>query len=172
MDWLQNLAPTLFNALTGNIPAAIGSAIGFINKEFGWNNSTADDVANKLKSLTPEQREQFEQLDVEFSKIEIQRLQIENQALQIQTADTSSARSMHSALKDATTPIISYIIIALFIAVVGYIFKFPIPKENANIVWFLVGQITGFAGAVVTFWVGSSKGSADKTDMLDPRIKN
>lgn len=169
MEWLSKLAPTIFNALTGNIPAAAISAAGFIADEFGWVNKAPASVVQQINQLTPDERLKFGQLELQFAQ---------NQAaiFQSQIADTQNARSREVSMnqagkRDWTTPIMAYVITSVFVAASAYVFKFPIPKENANIVWFLLGQISGFMAAVVTYYFGSSRGSADKNDTINSLSK-
>jgi drug/metabolite transporter (DMT)-like permease len=42
----------------------------------------------------------------------------------------------------------------------------PIPTENHDAIMLIVGTVLGWGGAIVTYYFGSSKGSADKTALL------
>ncbi len=42
----------------------------------------------------------------------------------------------------------------------------PIPTANKDLIVFMLGQLSGFMGAVMAFNFGTSKGSVDKSDML------
>lgn len=47
------------------------------------------------------------------------------------------------------------------------LFFVPIPKENQTLVTAVIGAMWGYAGAVITFDFGSSRGSEKKTDLLN-----
>jgi len=64
----------------------------------------------------------------------------------------------------------SYVIAGLIIVatayIIGRLFTTEIPQSNRDIVMAAVGTILGWATAIVNFYFGSSKGSADKTDAM------
>lgn len=53
-----------------------------------------------------------------------------------------------------------------FIGALAALYLLPIPPANKDLIVFMLGQLSGFTGAVVAFNFGTSKGSADKTAML------
>lgn len=56
-----------------------------------------------------------------------------------------------------------------FIGSLAALYVFPIPADNKDLIVFMLGQLSGFMGAVMAFNFGTSKGSADKTAMLANR---
>lgn len=58
------------------------------------------------------------------------------------------------------------VIVAGFFVLLGMLIYEAIPPTNENILSIAIGALIGFAGAVVTYFFGSSKGSADKNEML------
>ena len=48
----------------------------------------------------------------------------------------------------------------------GLLIFFPIPSGNENAVMLAAGQVLVFAGMVVGYFFGSSKGSSDKTTLM------
>ena len=63
-----------------------------------------------------------------------------------------------------------YALAALFIAgyfcLIGFILIRVIPPENKDIALMLFGTLTATIGAIVSYFYGSSKSSADKNEML------
>jgi hypothetical protein len=41
-----------------------------------------------------------------------------------------------------------------------------VPSANRDIIVYMVGQLSGFTGAVIAFWFGTTRESAKKTEML------
>lgn len=56
-----------------------------------------------------------------------------------------------------------------FIGALAALYLLPIPAENKDLIVFMLGQLSGFTGAVVAFNFGTTKGSADKTQLLAGR---
>jgi hypothetical protein len=51
------------------------------------------------------------------------------------------------------------------------LFFIPIPQENKSLVDVSLGLVLGWGGAVIQFYFGSSKGSADKTVAMNETAK-
>lgn len=169
MDWLKGIAPIIFSALTGNIPGAAISAASFIASKFGWGTKTVDEVKAKLENFTPEQQ-------LEFAKLEIEFQQIQTQQQNLDVLDTKNAREREVSMaqagkRDWTTPILAYLFITIFFYMIWFFCHNQIPEKNETIITMLIGQLSGIAGTVAAYYFGSSKGSADKSKMLDPNNK-
>lgn len=164
MEWLKELAPTIFSALTGNIPGLVVSAAAFISHKFGWGNRTVDEVKEKLNGLTPEQQLQLAQYEIEFQKLSLQEQYQDN-------ADTANARGREVSMaqagkRDWTTSILAYLFITIFFYMIWFFCHNTIPEKNETIITMLIGQLSGIAGTVAAYYFGSSKGSADKSKLL------
>ena len=62
--------------------------------------------------------------------------------------------------------IAAFVIIIITIAVFVLLFFFPIPESNQSVVFTSIGVLLGWSGTVISFYWGSSKSSADKTEAL------
>lgn len=71
--------------------------------------------------------------------------------------------------KDIFLYIFSIFIIACVAGVVAVLIFFPVPKENHDAFMQSTGAIITWGGAVVGYWIGSSKGSSDKTQLLNAK---
>ena len=60
---------------------------------------------------------------------------------------------------------ITMVMCAMFGAIVGALFIWAIPGENKDIVVYMAGQVSGILTSCVTYWVGSTRASANK-DMI------
>lgn len=168
MNWLAGIAPTIFEALTGNIPGAAISAAAFIAKQLGWSNSGVEAVKQQLNALTPEQQLKFEQLDIEFAKIETKRLYAEY-------GDNANARDRQvnlakAGMKDWTNSILAVQVMLAFFVMCGLMILAP--KVNNQTSWAILQMLYGCAVLVLGYYFGSSKSSALKNDIIQSQIKS
>jgi hypothetical protein len=69
--------------------------------------------------------------------------------------------------KDSRMPAIIVIMLTLLVSA-GLIalIRVEIPPDNSPIVYMVFGQVMGSWGASIAYWVGTTKGSNDKTKMI------
>ena len=60
----------------------------------------------------------------------------------------------------------SLIVTGFFVLLIVLVYS-SVPTENKEILNLVIGALIGNFGAVVSYYYGSSKGSADKTGMLN-----
>lgn len=165
MDWKQvgNAvisvgAPLLGGALFGPAGAAVGSIIA---GKFGVSpDATPDQVLTAIKG-DPDAA--LKLMEIETTHAE--RLQeLENERLRIETADVQSARNVHQ--HHWMPSAITMVMCAMFGAIVGALFIWAIPGENKDIVVYMAGQVSGILTSCVTYWVGSTRASANKDSLI------
>lgn len=165
MDWKQvgNAvisvgAPLLGGALFGPAGAAVGSIIA---GKFGVSpESTPDQV---MAAINGDPDAALKLREIETTHVE--RLQeLENERLRIETADVQSARNVHQHhwMPSAITMVMS----AMFGAIIGALFIWAIPGDNKDIVVYMAGQVSGILTSCVTYWVGSTRASANKDSLI------
>jgi hypothetical protein len=71
--------------------------------------------------------------------------------------------------KDIFLYIFSVFIIACVAGVIAVLIFFPVPKENHDAFMQSTGAIITWGGGVVGYWIGSSKGSSEKTQLLNTK---
>ena len=97
-------------------------------------------------------------------------------ALQATLADTASARAQTVALaqKGSTiawgAPVVSVLVLLSFGAAVLIALTTALPAGSETVITLVIGALTTQAGAVTNFWLGSSAGSATKTQLLADSI--
>ena len=69
-------------------------------------------------------------------------------------------------MKELFMYILGAIVIAGFMALLGMLIFVGIPESNSELLYLAVGALIGMAGTVVNYFYGSSKGSADKNELL------
>ncbi len=92
--------------------------------------------------------------------------------LQAQLADTASARAQTLGLAQSKSPIawgapvVSVVVLATFGVVMGLALVRAIPAGSETIINMLLGSLAAMASSVVSYWVGSSAGSARKDERI------
>ena len=165
MDWkgvgnavIKAGAPLLGGALFGPAGVAVGSIIA---GKFGVSpESTPDQV---MAAITGDPDAALKLREIETTHAE--RLQeLENERLRIETADVQSARNVHQ--HHWMPSAITMVVCAMFGAIVGSLFMWAIPEGNKDIVVYMAGQVSGILTSCVTYWVGSTRASANKDSLI------
>ena len=165
MDWKQvgNTvikagAPLLGGALFGPAGSVIAS---IISGNLGMSpDATPDQV---MAAITSDPEAALKLREIETTHAE--RLQaLENERLRIETADVQSARNVHQ--HHWMPSAITMVMCAMFGAIVGALFIWAIPGENKDIVVYMAGQVSGILTSCVTYWVGSTRASANKDTLI------
>jgi drug/metabolite transporter (DMT)-like permease len=74
-------------------------------------------------------------------------------------------------IKDLIMYILAALITACFFTVLYLLIYKPMPQENKDVLYLAIGALIGFMGTIVTYFFGSSKGSAEKTKLLEKNMK-
>jgi hypothetical protein len=162
VDWkkvgraVADAAPALGGLLGGPAGATAGALIA---STLG-SASDPDAVLEKLK-LDPDALMKIRQLEYD-EREHIRAMQIE--ALRLELADVQSARATHA---NHWMPSMITGVLALMVGCLSYyLITQAVPNENREMVVYVMGQLTGMFNGAVTYWIGTSVGSARKTDML------
>ena len=97
---------------------------------------------------------------------------VELEALLAQIADTDSARRQTISLAQAGSkiaygaPVVSALVLVTFAVVMALALTRSLPAGSETILSLLLGSLAAMATSVVSYWVGSSAGSARKDDHL------
>ncbi len=171
-NFVKKGAPLLGSLIGGPAGGAVGSLVAGV---FGENNPQelmeklkADPEAiTKLKELEMKHRERLEELSIEAARIQLQ----ETQAI---FADTQSARQRETAIvqttgkRDVNLYILAWVVVGGFFLLTGLMMIIPeleSKSSNAMVNIMFGGLVSGFA-TVLGYFFGSSKGSAEKTQLL------
>lgn len=165
-------APLLASAVTGGIG---GPILGIVAEVFGVDSddpgelekaiASDPEAAIKLKQIQNEHKIELKKLAIESAKVEAER---EKSYL----GDIQNARSRETEIvkmtgkKDLTLYMLAWTVIVGFFILIGLLMKFDLPQGATGYVNQLFGALaTGF-GMVLSYFFGSSKGSADKNTIL------
>lgn len=154
-------APLLGGALFGPAGAAVGSIIA---AQFGVSpDATPDKVLTAIKG-DPDAALKLRQIETTH----VERLQeLENDRLRIETADVQNARSAHQ--HHWMPSAITLLMCAMFGMIIGALFIWAVPGDNKDIVVYITGQVSGILTSCVTYWVGSTRASANKDSLIRSR---
>ena len=167
MDWLatlKQLAPTVATAFLGPLGGVAVAAVGNL---LGVSDATQDKIASAITSasLTPEQVSQLKELELEY-KAKEQELGFKYADLAFQ--DRDSARKANVA--GGTQKPLFWLSLILLIATLGceiFVLFHGYPAEIPEII---VGRVLGLMDAVammvLSYWYGTTSGSAQKNELL------
>lgn len=68
--------------------------------------------------------------------------------------------------------VLASIIVIGFFALMIILMKYTVPAGSRDVAYMLFGSLAAAFGAVVNYFFGSSKGSADKTEILKNGVRN
>lgn len=183
MDWkdlgakIASYAPTLGATLGSVVPGvgtAVGGAVGLGIKALAGMlgitsaNPTPDELNAALGPIDPETALKLKVADQTFT-LEMRKIELDE--LRTQLADVQNARAREIAMKGSNTTFYSIgwiITLSFFGAIVMIIFKpIAIGGEMRDVLNMMLGYLASNFTCVVSYFYGSSKGSADKSAAMD-----
>jgi len=149
---VAQFAPVAGSLLGGPAGGAIGSLIA---SSFGVENeptaiaqaiSSDPDAAVKLRQFEMMHKEKLENLKLDTIKTEL--------------ADKANAREHH---KHSKMPAVVTVLLTILVgALLWCIVKENIPDKNIDLAMYMFGQVFTLWGASITYWVGTTRSSAEK----------
>jgi hypothetical protein len=179
MDWsaltplLANAAPTIGGILGGLIPfpggAILGTVAGKVLAEALGVPPTPEAVKTAIVTGDPER------VNAALADAEA-KMNAEVERHKADLADVADARATNLALVKSDSSIayapaiVSAIVLAGF-GILSFIAMKPdLTGVRTDVTLFLLGAWSGYAGAVVTYWLGSSAGSTDKSAQIERMV--
>jgi len=158
---LATIAPTIASALGG--PLA-GMATTALISGLGLAPDTShDQVMQAIAGATPEQLLKIKEVDAQLV-LDLKKLDVD--VLKIKAGDTADARNREIQTKDWTPRIIAGLIIGLYIGVQVAVFHTVVDPTMRDFVMRSMGTLDAAVGLVLSYYFGSSTGSAVKTEQL------
>ena len=164
MSTLKQLAPTVATALLGPLGGAAVSAIGSI---LGVSDATKDTIAQAIQNgqLTPEQIGKLKELELEYQNNEKER---NFKYAELVFQDRDSARKANVA--GGTQVYLFWLSLVLLSVALGsevfVLFKGYPPSVPEIVVGRVLGLLDAVAMMVLSYWYGTTSGSAEKTKLL------
>ena len=165
MDWIKKIAgyaPDIAGAILSGGATLPATALRIVSKELlGYESDSEDIVSKAVNNASADDLLKLRQANNDFI---VRKIQLENDELANQRRDTQNARREHKG--HWMTWLLPLLLFVLFSAMSWALVKFAIPESNRDLLIFMTGQVSGFMAAGVTYWLGSSRGSAEKSANL------
>lgn len=155
---LQKIAPKIAGALGGPFG---GLAENVLEEVLGIN---SDQAMESIAAGDPETFAKLRMAEIEFDE-RMRELDIEEQDLYLD--DVADARAMRTANKDYTPAVLTGLAIVFF-GILSYaiLWDSAVVSGNEKFIWYLLGAANGLVVQGFNFFLGSSRGSQRKTDIL------
>lgn len=173
MNWadigklIGNVAPIVGTAIGGPAGAAVGSLVAGL---LGVDN-TPDAVASAIKA-DPNIAVKLKELELRAQELHYEAIDKERQAeldeLKAYIGDIQSARSRQVEHEkavggsDINFYVLAWVIVLGFFVLMATLMFVDIPVKQTEVMFMLFGTLSAGFGAVIQYFFGSSKGSADK----------
>ena len=164
-DWkklLGTVAPLVGTALGGPLG---GVAASFVADKLGLSDKTVAAVTDAIKDgkLTPEQVSQLKMAEIDFQKfLKTNEIDLER----VHAADRDSARKMLMSTSSYVPAALTFIVtFGYFTVLIGMMLKM-FEVADSQVMLIMLGQLGTAWGVCIAFWMGTTKNSADKTNLL------
>lgn len=162
IDILKKVAPTIASAAVGPLSGLAVSALG---EALGIESATKDKIADAFTKgqLTPEALERIHTLELQFQNDEKER---GFKYAELEYKDRDSAREMLKVTRSKVPAILTFIVtIGYFAVLIGMMLK-QFQVADSQVMLMMLGQLGTAWGVCLSFWMGTTSGSKDKTEML------
>ena len=168
MDWkgiLGAIAPTLATALGGPLAGVAASAVS--DALLGRPDGSEAEFAVALKAGGPDALAKLKDADNAFA-IRMKELGIEVEKLH--AADRANAREREAKTGDSWTPRLLASLVTLgFFGVLAWLLAYGKPDAGGDALLVMLGALGGAWASIISYYFGSSAGSAEKTAILGKR---
>lgn len=171
MDWsklasnVASLAPGLGAAIGGPVGAVAGLGVKALCSLFGVDSQSDDaaaQVEKALSGMTPEQALALKDADRQFVK-DMKALDVDVFRLEVQDRDSARRREASAGSKAITA--MAFIIVGGFLGMVYGLLSGGLEAVDSTLAGTLIGYVSAKAEQVVSYYFGSSLGSARKTEL-------
>jgi hypothetical protein len=170
IDWkglIGTVAPTIATAFGGPLAGMATSAVSkaLLGKPDGTETEIADTIA---KSTDPDILLKIKQAEQEFAA---KMKQLDIDVYKLDADDRANARAREIALKDWMPKVLALLYTVGYFIILGLMWKFPPPADSKDLINTLFGIISAAQMAIITYYFGSSAGSARKSEMIEQTMK-
>jgi len=172
MDWLailKSVAPTVASAMFGPLGAVAVASVGEL---LGLSGATKDKISEIIQTgqMTPEQIGKLRELELEYQNNEKER---GFRYAELSFKDRDSARQAN--VSGGTQKMLFWLSLVLLVLTIGTeiaVLFYGYPDKTPEII---VGRVLGLMDAVamlvLSYWYGTTNGSAIKNELLSQNIK-
>jgi hypothetical protein len=167
---IGNVAPYIASAL--GVPGLAVGAIATLSKViFGKENASEEEILNTLNNASPDILLKIKQADYDY-KIKVQQEEINK--FKAEADDRANARAREIATQssiqnelDKINRNLAYLVVVGFFSIAGSLIFTQMTDAAEKVLIFMFGNVTTLAGMVISYYFGSSSGSADKSGMIE-----
>jgi hypothetical protein len=142
-------------------------AVGAVADALGLSDKTVDAVKQAISGATPEQMLALKNADQAFA-LQMQALGFKQitdmEALAVK--DRGDARAMQVAKPSFVPAMLTCFVVGAFTSTLLLLLKFDVPTTNRDIVVYMIGQLSGGFTSALAFWLGTTRDSGRKTELL------
>ena len=126
-----------------------------------------DALKQAISGATPEQMLALKKADQDFA-LQMQALGFKEitDLEAIAAGDRDSARKMQAAAPSRIPALLTCFVVGAFTATLILLLKFDVPTTNRDIVVYMIGQLSGGFTSALAFWLGTTRESGRKTELL------
>ena len=168
-DFIKKALPWIGAAATGNVPALVAMAASQLSQSFGTDIApTADAIVKAVQGATPEQLLSMKQADNDFAiKMQAMGFAHLEELQQVAATDRADARNREIKTGDSRTPqILAALVLVGWLTVQGYLLTHVIDGSMRELIARVLGTLDSALTLVLSYFVGSRAGSADKTQLI------
>jgi hypothetical protein len=140
-------------------------AAGLVGKAIGVDkvDPTPDGIAAAVAGATPEQMIALQQAEADAA-LKAKEMGFANTEAMfaLADADAASARNREIQIRDKTPEIGFYLLIAAFLALIYYLFRYPVPDANKGIVFGAAGTLGTLVIGAAQYFYGTTRSSQQK----------
>jgi hypothetical protein len=167
LEVIKHSLPTIATAFGG--PLA-GLAAGFVADKLGVSDKTVANISEVLTKATtdPSTMLELKRIDTDLQKF-FANLDVDLE--KVHAADRDSARNREILSKDSTPKILAYVITTGFFGTLLWTLIYGFPQDSQEVVIYMLGSLSTAWTGIMAYYYGSTKGSADKTNLLASSLK-
>lgn len=168
LGFAKKAIPWIGAAATGNIPALVSMAAAEVGKALGTDVAASGEaIAAAVAGATPEQIAALKQADNEFA-LKMKELDYGSVAEleKIAAGDRDSARRMGVETKSRTPHLLAVVIVSAWVLVTAVLLFTVVDEGMREMIGRVLGTLDAALMLVLSYFYGSTSGSARKTELL------
>lgn len=161
---IGTVAPWIATALGGPLG---GLAVEAATQALGIGEKTTEALKQAIAGATPEQMLALKQADQAFA-LQMQALGFKQIADMeaLAAGDRDSARKLQASTHSNIPALLTCFVVGAFTATLVLLLHFDVPATNRDIVVYMIGQLSGGFTSALAFWLGTTRDSGRKTELL------
>jgi hypothetical protein len=167
LNLVRTVAPSIATAVGGPLAGMATRAIS--EALLGKPDGTEDELIEAAKTATPEQLLALKQAEQDFA-VRMRELDIDLE--RITSADRNSAREREIKTGDWTPRALAAAVTFGFFGVLSWMIANGLPANGGEAMLVMLGTLGTAWGAIISYYVGSSAGSREKTQQLNQVLKS